>query len=166
MHLHQPRHGAELPLQRGRDHRSHDVRRRAGIQGLHLNGGVVDLRQGRYGQIAVAQQPRKQQGRHEQRSGHRAENENARKIHAGSGVRCGTMEFFVEEGRRGRFNCLHFPAVAQAEQARLRPWACPHWPPRSPCCRRAAGPVRPLSRFRRRPAPFPLPSDCPLSDPR
>ena len=80
-HLHQAGHDPELAFQRGRDHRRDDVRRRAGIEGLHLNGGVVDLRQGRHRQGTVGQQAREQQGHHQQGGGDGTENEDAGEVH-------------------------------------------------------------------------------------
>ena len=56
-HLHKAGHNAKLPFQRRSDDRGHHIGRSAGVQGLHLNGGIVYLRQGRHGQVSVAQQP-------------------------------------------------------------------------------------------------------------
>ena len=46
-HLVQARHLAELALQRRGDRRRHHFRAGAGIEGLHLDGRIVDLGQGR-----------------------------------------------------------------------------------------------------------------------
>ena len=51
-HLRQARHLAELALQRRGDRRGHHLRARAGIEGLHLDGRIVDLGQRRQRQEA------------------------------------------------------------------------------------------------------------------
>ena len=88
-HLHKARHGAQLPFQRRGDHRGHDLGGRAGVQGLHLDGGVVDLRQGRHGQIMIGQQPGKEQGHHQQRGGDGPEDEDAGNVHGAARLSSG-----------------------------------------------------------------------------
>jgi hypothetical protein len=76
-HAAQARHLAKLLLQGsgypGGDHLGAGAR----IQGDHLDGGIVDFRQGGNGQVAVRQEPGQQQGQHEERGGYRTKDEQA-----------------------------------------------------------------------------------------
>ncbi len=57
-HLVQARHLAELPLQRRGHRRRHHLRTGAGIEGRNLDGGIIDLRQGRNRQEAIGDDAR------------------------------------------------------------------------------------------------------------
>src|SRR6266404_2225184 len=66
-HLVQAGHLPELALE-GRCHRRrHDVRTGAGIEGEHLDGGIIDLRQRGNGQLTVGDGAGQHDGRHQQR---------------------------------------------------------------------------------------------------
>ncbi len=70
-HAVQVGHLAELPLQRRGDGLRHHLRAAARIGGLHLDGRVIDLGQGRQRQEVERHQSRQQDGRHQQRGRHR-----------------------------------------------------------------------------------------------
>ena len=74
-HLLESRHLAELALQRRGDRGGHHLRAATGVEGEHLDDGVVDLGQGRDGQLLVAHKSGQEDGRHQQRGGYRAQNE-------------------------------------------------------------------------------------------
>ncbi len=76
-HLVQARHLAELLLQRCRDRGGDDLRTRAGIEGLHLDGRVCDLGQRRQGQLQEGDETDHEDGDHQQRRRHGAQNEDA-----------------------------------------------------------------------------------------
>src|SRR2546429_6013948 len=82
-HLVQAGNLAELALEGRRDRGSHDVRAGAGIKGLHLNSGVVDLRQGGDGQLPEGDPAHEQDANHQEGSGDRPQNERPRGIHRG-----------------------------------------------------------------------------------
>jgi hypothetical protein len=70
-HLAQALQFAELTLQ-GRGHRGgHDGGAGSGIEGEHLNGGVVDLGQGRDRELAIADDANQKDGDHQQRGRYR-----------------------------------------------------------------------------------------------
>ena len=73
-HLLKAGHLAELALQRGGDGGGHHVRAGARIEGDHLDGRVIDLRQGGDRQKTVADDPGQQDRHHQQRGGHRTHN--------------------------------------------------------------------------------------------
>jgi len=62
---------AKLAFERRGDGRGHDVRAGAGIKRLDLNGGVIDLRQGGNGQLAVSHKPYKKDAHHQEGGGDR-----------------------------------------------------------------------------------------------
>ena len=74
-HLLEAGHLAELALERRGDRRGHDLRPGAGIEGEHLDDGVIHLGQRGDRQLQIAHAAREQDGRHQQRRGHRAQNE-------------------------------------------------------------------------------------------
>ncbi len=76
-HLVEAGHLAELLLQRRRDGGGDDLRARAGIEGLHLDGGIGDFRQGRQRQLEERDETHHQDRDHQQRGGDRAEDEQA-----------------------------------------------------------------------------------------
>ena len=65
---------AELALQRAGDGAGHDLRAGAGVEGLDLDDGVIDLRQRRDRQLQIGDDARKQNGHHQERGGHRPQN--------------------------------------------------------------------------------------------
>ena len=73
-HLLKAGHLAELALQRGGDSGGHHVRAGARIEGNHLDGRVIDLRQGGDRQEAVADNPGQQDRHHQQGGGDRTHN--------------------------------------------------------------------------------------------
>jgi hypothetical protein len=80
-HLIQSRHLAELPFQRRRDRRSHHFRTGAGIERLHLDGRIVDLRQRRQRQERIGHHARQHDRRHQQRGADRTQNEGFGDVH-------------------------------------------------------------------------------------
>ena len=72
---------AELPFQRRGDRGGHHVRAGAGIEGEHLDGRVIHLRQGGNRQLRVGDDAYEQNGGHQQRSGDRPQDEWARRTH-------------------------------------------------------------------------------------
>src|SRR4029453_12836726 len=80
-HLAQPRHLPQLALERRRHRRRHDVRVGAGVEGGHLDGRVVDLRQRRHRQLPVSERAGEQDGHHEQAGGHRPDDERPGQAH-------------------------------------------------------------------------------------
>jgi hypothetical protein len=56
----------ELPLQRGRDGGSHDVRARARVERHDLDRRVIHLREGRNGKLFESDRSRDQDARHDQ----------------------------------------------------------------------------------------------------
>ena len=98
-HLVQAGNLAELPLERSGDRRSHHVRTGAGIKRLHLNGGVIDLRQRGNRQLPVGDEAHQQDADHQQRGRHRPQNKRPREVHrvvprdapCAGGVPCGLL---------------------------------------------------------------------------
>ena len=76
-HLLQPRHLAELALERRGDRRRHDVRARAGIERHDLDRRIVDFRQRRDRQLPVRDDAGQQQPDHQQRGRDRPQDEGA-----------------------------------------------------------------------------------------
>src|SRR5690348_6775616 len=76
-HLVQARHLAELLFQRRRDRRGDDLRTRAGVEGLYLDGRVVHFRQRRERQLEEGDDAHHQNGDHQQRRGDGSQNEQA-----------------------------------------------------------------------------------------
>jgi len=74
-HLVQAWNLAELALKGRGDRRSHDVRAGAGVKGLYLNVGVVDLRQGRNGQLPEGDPAHEEDANHQEGGGDRPQNE-------------------------------------------------------------------------------------------
>jgi hypothetical protein len=73
-HFLQARHVAELTLERRRDRGRHHIGAGAGIEGLHLDGGIIHLRQGRQRQEMIPRHAHQQDRDHEQRRRHRPGN--------------------------------------------------------------------------------------------
>ena len=71
-HLVQARHLSELSFQRGSNGRGHHLRAGAGIEGLNLDGRVVDFRQGRQRQEGVGDDAGQHDRRHQERRADRA----------------------------------------------------------------------------------------------
>ena len=65
-HLREPGYLAELALERRGDRGRHDLRAGAGIEGLHLDGGVVGLRQRRDGEGGVGGETNDQDRDHQE----------------------------------------------------------------------------------------------------
>ncbi len=80
-HLRQPRHFAELPLERRGHGRRHHVRTRARIKRQHLNRRVINLRKRRYGKLEVTDRSRQEHAHHQQRSRDRADDERPGNAH-------------------------------------------------------------------------------------
>ena len=80
-HLAQALHLAELALQRRRDRGCHHIGAGAGIEGQHLDGRVVDLRQRGDGQLREGHDPREQNRGHQQRGSDRPQNKWAGRTH-------------------------------------------------------------------------------------
>ena len=80
-HLLQAGHLAELPLQRSRDGRRHDLRAGAGIEGEHLDGRIIHLRQRGDRQLLVRHGAGQQDRGHEQRGRNRPQDELAGQVH-------------------------------------------------------------------------------------
>ena len=78
-HLLQPRHLPELALQGGGHRGGHDVGAGARKEGEHLDGGVIHLGQGRDRQLVVGHGAGQQNGHHQQRGGHRPQDEECGK---------------------------------------------------------------------------------------
>jgi hypothetical protein len=81
-HLLQARDLAELALERTGDRLRHDVGAGAGVVGLDLDDRVVDLRQRGDRKLQPGDGARKQNGHHQQRGGHRPENEWPGRTHS------------------------------------------------------------------------------------
>ena len=64
-------HLAQLPLQRRGDGGGHHLRRGPRIEGLHLDGGIIHLRQGRQGQELEADHPGQEDRQHQEGRGDR-----------------------------------------------------------------------------------------------
>ena len=75
-HLPQPGHLSELPLQRSRDGGRGDIGAGAGVEGRDLDGRVINLRQGGDRQLMVGNQPRQQDGKHDQRGCNRTQDKD------------------------------------------------------------------------------------------
>ena len=99
-HLVEVRHLAELHFQGRRDRGGHHVGRGAGIEGLHLDGRVIDFGQRRQGQEPEGDHAAEHDRHHQQRGRDRPENERGGGTHAAR-LRC----------RRGRARSLAVPAV-------------------------------------------------------
>src|SRR5581483_6332593 len=82
-HLVEPRHLAELALERRSDGGGHDIGAGARIKRDDLDGGEIDFRQGRDGQLQVSDNADQENRGHQQRGGHRAHDKWARRIHSG-----------------------------------------------------------------------------------
>ena len=80
-HLREVGHLPELPLQRRGDRGGHHLRARAGIEGLHLDGRIIDLRQRRQRQEFVGDDADQQDREHQQRCRDRPLDEQARRVH-------------------------------------------------------------------------------------
>ena len=80
-HLRQVGHLPELPLQRRGDGGGHHLRAGAGIESLHLDRRIVDVRQRRQRQEPVGDDADQQDREHQQRSRHRPFDEQARRVH-------------------------------------------------------------------------------------
>ena len=80
-HLVQSRHLPELALQRRGDRGCHHFRTGAGIERLHLDGRVIDLRQGRERQEGIGDDAGQHDRRHQQRGRDRAQNEGFGDVH-------------------------------------------------------------------------------------
>ena len=81
-HLLEAGHLTELPLE-GRCHRGgHDVRAGPGIEGLHLDGRVVDLGQGGDGEEAIGDGAGQDDGQGQEGGGDRPQDERPRQVHA------------------------------------------------------------------------------------
>jgi hypothetical protein len=76
-HLVQARHFAELALQRRGHRRGHHLGARARIQGLHLDGRIIDHRQRRQRQEMQGDQADQHDGRHQQGRADRAQDKEA-----------------------------------------------------------------------------------------
>ena len=74
-HLVEVWHLAELHLQRGGDGGGHHIGTGTGIEGLDLNGRIIDFRQGGHGKEAERQHARQHDGDHQQRRCHRPHDE-------------------------------------------------------------------------------------------
>ena len=85
-HLVQPRHLAELFLQRRGDRRSHHLGAGARIERLHLDGRIGDFRQRRQRQLQIGDHAHGQDRHHQQSGGDRPEDEEARRVHCGCGA--------------------------------------------------------------------------------
>ena len=83
-HLAQALHLAKLALQRGGHGGGHHVGAGAGIEGEHLDGRVVDLRQGRDRQLRVGDDADQQDRGHQQRGRDRPQNKWAGRTHGAS----------------------------------------------------------------------------------
>ena len=77
----EPRDLAELPLEGRRDRRRHDLGARAGIEGGHLDGGVVDLREGRDRELRVGHEAHQEEADHQERRRDGAEDEEPGRVH-------------------------------------------------------------------------------------
>ena len=85
-HLAEARHLAELALERRGHGRGHHLRARAGIEGLHLDGRIVDLRQRRQRQKAIGRDADEQDRDHQEAGRDRPVDEDAGRVHQrGSG---------------------------------------------------------------------------------
>ena len=80
-HLVEARHLSELPLQRRGDRRRHHLRAGARIKRLHLDSGVVDLRQRRERQEGIGDEARQHDRRHQQRGADRTQDERFGDVH-------------------------------------------------------------------------------------
>ena len=80
-HLLESGHLPELALQRSGDGGRHHFRARPGVKRLDLNGRIIDFRQGRNGQLAVGNEPRQKNARHQERGRNRPQNERPRRTH-------------------------------------------------------------------------------------
>ncbi len=90
-HAVQPRHLAELALQRRGDGAAHHLGAGAGVERLHLDGRVVHLRQRRQRQEAEAHQAREHDREHQQRGRDRPLDEGTRGLMRGSMRACVTL---------------------------------------------------------------------------
>ena len=73
---------AELPLQRRGDRGGHHLRAGAGIEGLHLDGRIIDRGQGGQRQEAESRESGQHDRHHQQRRGDRTPDEGLRDVHA------------------------------------------------------------------------------------
>ena len=80
-HLLQAGHLAELAFQGRGDRRRHDVGAGAGVEGDHLDGGVVHLGQGGNRQLLVRHTSRQEDANHEEGCGNGPENEGPGRTH-------------------------------------------------------------------------------------
>ena len=85
-HLAQALHLAELAFQGRSDGGRYDIRAGAGIEGDHLDRRVVNLRQGRNGQLEISDQPSQENCGHQQRGSNRPQNEWPRWTHGAASV--------------------------------------------------------------------------------
>ena len=80
-HLAQARHLAELALERRGHRRSHHLRARARIEGLNLDGWVIDLRQRRQRQETICRDPDEQDRDHDEAGRDRPVDEDPGRVH-------------------------------------------------------------------------------------
>ncbi len=80
-HLAEPLHLAELALERSGDGGGHHVGAGAGIEGQHLDGGVIHLGQRRDGQLREGDETDKQDRGHQQRGCDWPQNKWSRRTH-------------------------------------------------------------------------------------
>ena len=104
-HLIQPGDLAELAFERRGHRRSHDLGAAAGIKRLHLNGGVIDLRQSRDRQLPVGDPAHQNDSHHEECGGNRPQNKRPRRAH-----RREPPDW--RRGELGAGGALGFPGVA------------------------------------------------------
>ena len=112
-HLVQAGHLAELPLQRRRHRRGHHLGTGARVEGGHLDGRIVDLRQGRQRQEAVADDADQQDRQHRQGRRHRPLDEYAGGVHASAatGQRRSVTRLLAGPGRLARLAPLELPGT-------------------------------------------------------
>jgi len=136
-HLAEAGHLPELALERRRHRGGHHVRAGAGIKRLHLDGGVVDLRQRRERQEGVADHAYQHDRQHEQRRRHRPQDEDTRGTHGGA----------ADTPPRAPFIDWLASLVPRARRRRARRQCRPGraaspWRPRAACRRRRSRPGR------------------------
>ena len=83
-HLVEPRHLAELHLERRGHRRGHHIGTGARVEGLHLDRRIIDLGQCRQRQKTIGEDADQHDRRHQQRRRHRAQYEDAGGAHEGA----------------------------------------------------------------------------------